>query len=349
MFLSDAVKPLFSGSELLYPYELTSCPVCNSEHSKLLFTLRGFKHHRCNDCGFIFVNPRLNEEGARIYYNTDYYRHYCDNNERPVNEKFGPFTRTLGSELPFFTEYLRTLCPQGRIVDVGCGLGGLLASMSAKAFERIGVEYNEAAAEFASERYGLRICSSMDELLGEGSTFDLVTAVEVIEHLADPFVFIQDSAKLLNSSGYLVITTPNIDTIDYRLYGRRCGHFCAPSHVNFFSLETLTKLAARAGLKRYAFWYRGGVVDFRHWWRTRGTELDFWSPEVLTRNSGNVVYRSIKGDNYDLPPIIPLDSEPVIQRAKPHIIRILRGFYTKSKNKLFTKNQMVVVFRKAMD
>ena len=349
MFLSDAVKPLFANGKLQFPYVLTNCPVCNREHSYLLFSLRGFKHYICNGCGFIFVNPRLNNEGARIYYNSDYYRHYCDNNERPVNEKLGPFSRTLGAGLPAFAEYLRTLCPQGRIVDVGCGLGGLLASMSANSYERVGVEYNEAAAKFAREFYELRICQSLDELLGEGSTFDLVSAVEVIEHVADPLEFIRKLVQLLQPSGSLVITTPNIDSLDYRFYGKRCGHFCAPSHVNFFGLKTLTKLATNTGLKRRAYWYRGGVVNFRHWWRTKGTEVDFWSPEVQTRNSSNVVYRSVIGDNYNLPPILPFDDKTSAPASKAYFVRLLRDAHYKCMTKLFAQTQMVVVFQKVYD
>jgi 2-polyprenyl-3-methyl-5-hydroxy-6-metoxy-1,4-benzoquinol methylase len=243
MLLSDAVKPLFAGTELRYPQFLPQCPVCTATASKELFVLRGFSHRQCRGCGFIFVNPRLSDEGARIYYNSEYYRQYCDNNERPINEVFGPYCRTFGPGLPDFVERLRTLCPRGRVVDVGCGLGALLASLPATDFERVGVEYNEAAARFAREHFGLRIVPDLADLRGAGTGFDLVTAIEVIEHVADPLACMQDLAQMLRPTGVLVVTTPNIGGLDYHLHGRQCAHFCAPSHVNFFTVETLTRLA----------------------------------------------------------------------------------------------------------
>ncbi|MBI5075002.1 MAG: class I SAM-dependent methyltransferase [Nitrospirae bacterium] len=346
MFLSDAVKPLFADGELLYPHRLDNCPVCGSNSSKQLFVLRGFAHCRCRNCGFIFVNPRLNEEGARIYYNSEYYRHYCQNNERPVNERFGPYCRTLGFQLSDFATYLRSICSKGRIVDIGCGLGGLLASMPSKDFERVGVEYNEIAAQFARDHYGLRIVSDLDDLASEQGTFDLVTAVEVIEHVSDPLAWMQDLVQLLRPSGHLVITTPNINSLDYYMYGKRCGHFCAPSHVNFFGLKTLSLLAARAGLQRTDYWYRGGVINIRHWWRTRNQEVDFWSPEVPTQNGGNVVYRRGKEDHVELPPIRSFDADVARDDRGQTLRRFLRQVYTKGMNALFAQNQMVAVFRK---
>jgi 2-polyprenyl-3-methyl-5-hydroxy-6-metoxy-1,4-benzoquinol methylase len=347
MLLSDAVKPLFAGTELRYPQFLPQCPVCTATASKELFVLRGFSHRQCRGCGFIFVNPRLSDEGARIYYNSEYYRQYCDNNERPINEVFGPYCRTFGPGLPDFVDRLRALCPRGRVVDVGCGLGALLASLPATDFERVGVEYNEAAARFAREHFGLRIVPDLADLRGAGTGFDLVTAIEVIEHVADPLACMQDLAQLLLPTGVLVVTTPNIGGLDYHLHGRQCAHFCAPSHVNFFTVETLTRLAARAGLQRQDYGYRGGVVSYVHWWRTRRADVDFWSPEAPTRNSANLVYRPRHGGPVILPAPQSLAPAATAGAARAPRLAFLRGLANRLLNGLFAQTQMIVVFRRA--
>lgn len=347
MLLSEAVKPLFRDGVLLHQHTLDSCPVCDGVNWRMLFVLRGFQHHQCKSCGFIFVNPRLDDEGSRTYYNSDYYRHYCVNNEQPVNEVCGPYCRTFGEALPSFVGYLRGLCPRGRVVDVGCGLGGLLGMLSPMEYERVGVEYNESAANFARQRYGLRIVGSLDDLAAEQSSFDLLTAVEVIEHVADPAATMKTLAGLLKPGGFLVITTPNIDSLDYRLYRDRCGHFCAPSHVNFFGLRTLTALAGRAGLQRSSHRYRGGVVNPVQWWRSRGTELDFWSPEVPTRNSGNVVYRSRATGDFTKPRHQALDAVVGASPRRPLARRLLAGILRRSLEMFFSQTQMIAVFRKS--
>ena len=347
MLLSDAVKPLFAGGQLRYPQLLSECPVCTATTSRELFVLRGFSHRRCRGCGFIFVNPRLSDEGARIYYNSEYYRQYCDHNERPINEVFGPYCRTFGPGLPDFVNRLGALCPRGRVVDVGCGLGALLASLPAAAYERVGVEYNEAAARFAREHFGLQIVPDLADLRRAGSGFDLVTAIEVIEHVAEPLACMRDLAELLLPTGILVITTPNIGGLDYRLHGRQCAHFCAPSHVNFFTPGTLTRLAARVGLQRQDCWYRGGVVSHVHWWRTRRADVDFWSPETPTRNSANLVYRPRDGGPMILPAPQSLDPHSVVADSRPPRFARLRGLANRVLNRLFAQTQMILVFRKA--
>lgn len=349
MFLSEAVKPLFADGELLHGHSLETCPVCEKSAFAYLFTARGFAHHRCLGCGFLFVNPRLNETGARLYYNSDYYRAYCEFNEKPINEMDGPYCRTFGNQLSAFVEVVRKICPAGRVVDLGCGLGGFLAALPADAYERIGVEYNEAAADFARSRYGLRIVGGVSDLTEERGTADIVTAVEVIEHVADPLDWLREAATLLSPSGTLIITTPNIDSLDYRLYGERCQHFCAPSHVNFFGVETLTTLGRRAGLRREHYSYRGGVVGVRHWWKTRGTILDFWSPEGPTRCSGNVVYRRRDGSLVDAIPVAPMTTAPSKPR-KPRGMGFIRTagsrLFHRVLNAVFAQTQMIVSFKR---
>ncbi len=349
VFLSAAVKPLFADGKLLHAHSLERCPVCEKGAFAYLFTARGFAHHRCLGCGFLFVNPRLNETGARLYYNSDYYRAYCDFNERPINEADGPYCRTFGDQLTAFVETVREICPAGRVVDVGCGLGGLLAALPADAYERIGVEFNDAAADFARSRYGLRIAGSMSDLAAEQGTVDLVTAVEVIEHVAEPFEWLRDVVKLISPSGTLIITTPNIDSLDFRLYGERCQHFCAPSHVNFFGVKTLTTLARRTGLRRESYSYRGGVVGLRHWWKTRGTVLDFWSPEGPTRCSGNVVYRRSDGtlvDPIPATPLTPVAPKALTSQESSTVRATLSKLLHRALNAVAAQTQMIVTFRR---
>ena len=370
MLFSEAARPLFADGKLLYPNELTSCPVCRRDQWRKLFRLAGFDHYRCRQCGFIFVNPRLNDEGAQLYYNSDAYKHFFDFCEKPMNDRYGKWSRTLGNDLQKLADYLQQLRPQGRMLDVGCGMGVLLATMPAKDYDRVGVEQNANTSEYAQQRYGLRVVSDTTELQGERGSFDLVTAVEVIEHVSDPHAFIQELTTFMKPDGILLLTTPNIDCWDYRLYRSRCFHFCAPSHVNFFSVPTLSQLAARSGLKRHDHWYRGGLFSWRHWWRTLGSTVDCWIPESPTHQTNMIVYRRRNG-SFDMPPPMPFEPVPpeqtpantktsqhVEQQGEKKIIanpwakpwrrpwRLMQGAYIKFLRIAGGRNQMVVTFRK---
>ena len=100
-----------------------------------------------------------------------------------------------------------------RAVDVGCGAGLLaepLARMGAAVTGIDAAPENVAVARLHAERQGLAIdyrAGGPEALTGE--TFDLVTSMEVIEHVADPASFLAAMAALLAPGGIMILSTPN--------------------------------------------------------------------------------------------------------------------------------------------
>ena len=99
-----------------------------------------------------------------------------------------------------------------RALDVGCGAGLLaepLARLGAQVTAIDPAEELIAAAREHAAGQGLAIdyrASAIEKLEGE---FDLITAMEVIEHTADPQQFLHDLAKRLVPNGLLILSTPN--------------------------------------------------------------------------------------------------------------------------------------------
>ncbi|KRB86249.1 3-demethylubiquinone-9 3-methyltransferase [Sphingomonas sp. Root710] len=100
-----------------------------------------------------------------------------------------------------------------RAVDVGCGAGLLaepLARMGAAVTAIDAAPENVAVARLHAEKQGLNIdyrAGGVEALQGE--RFDLVTSMEVIEHVADPAAFIAGLAELLAPGGVMILSTPN--------------------------------------------------------------------------------------------------------------------------------------------
>lgn len=100
-----------------------------------------------------------------------------------------------------------------RAIDVGCGAGLLaepLARMGAAVTAIDAAPENIAVAKLHAEKQGLAIDyrqGGVEAIDGEG--FDLVTSMEVIEHVADPAAFIKGLARLLSPRGVMILSTPN--------------------------------------------------------------------------------------------------------------------------------------------
>jgi 2-polyprenyl-6-hydroxyphenyl methylase/3-demethylubiquinone-9 3-methyltransferase len=102
-----------------------------------------------------------------------------------------------------------------RIIDIGCG-GGLLSLPLARLGARVtGLDAgaaNVAAARAAAERAGLDIdwrVDTAEAVAARGETFDVVVAMEIVEHVADLPLFMRAVAKCVTPGGLLALATLN--------------------------------------------------------------------------------------------------------------------------------------------
>lgn len=145
-----------------------------------------------------------------------------------------------------------------RALDVGCGAGLLCEPLARLGAEVTGVDAaaeNIAAARAHAAQAGLAIDYRTDsvESLG-GETFDLVTSLEVIEHVVDPAAFVRGLAAALAPGGLLVLSTPNrtwLSRIALIAVGEGLGQIPRGTHDwdKFLRPDALTALVETAGLR----------------------------------------------------------------------------------------------------
>ncbi len=89
----------------------------------------------------------------------------------------------------------------------------------------------------------------LDSLPLEAESFDLVIVWHALEHVEDPLGTLEIAARLLCSSGRLVIAVPNFSSWQAQVFGPQWFHLDVPRHLYHFTPQTLEQGISRAGLR----------------------------------------------------------------------------------------------------
>lgn len=142
-------------------------------------------------------------------------------------------------------------------IDVGCGAGLLtepLARLGARVTGLDAAAENVAAASAHAEAVGLEIdYRNADIETLERETFDLVTSMEVIEHVTDPAAFVAALERALAPGGLMLLSTPNRTAMSRIMLveaAERLGQVPRGTHDwhKFLTPEELTEILVAAGL-----------------------------------------------------------------------------------------------------
>ena len=146
-----------------------------------------------------------------------------------------------------------------RILDIGCGSGALLESLASRGYSDLcGVDITPPAR---SNNFRFETCDlDYFRLDHEAETFDLLLAIEVIEHIENPGLWLQEVRRLLKPNGSILISTPNIHSLEARIRYFLLGKLKQfddkgdPTHISPVFTYCFRKLAQRHGLEVYEAW-----------------------------------------------------------------------------------------------
>jgi 2-polyprenyl-3-methyl-5-hydroxy-6-metoxy-1,4-benzoquinol methylase len=222
-----------------------------------------FDYGRCRGCGLVALLRRPADAELHVFYPADYaariaarprrlnrrvnrlairYLYGVESARRPAWQR--AVARALAVRV---LRGIHEPHGAGRLLDIGCGAGGLLETYRQLGWSAAGIE-NDPHATAACRRRGLSVHEGTVFDAPYRSEFDLVLMSHVIEHLADPVAVLRCAAQLLAPGGKLLLITPNARSLGLARYGSCWYGLDAPRHLFLFDPLTVRRLAALAGL-----------------------------------------------------------------------------------------------------
>lgn len=246
-------------------FELVKCNICNSDDFEVVINpdkrvkkvkilsasggVRGTQTIvKCNKCGLVYVNPRIDGKTVVKAYEDGVDSLYISQADQRV-ETFSHAIKILDQYVP----------KKGKVLDVGAAAGFFMQAAKKDGWKVDGVEPSQQLTKWGSSKFGFRIRQgtlSANKL--RAGTYDAVTMWDVLEHVPDPLTELIECKRVLKKGGIILINYPNYGSKLARLAGKYWW-FLLSVHLYYFTPDTIAKTLKKAGFR---------LVHTQHHWQT---------------------------------------------------------------------------------
>lgn len=249
------------------PEEMT-CRICKNTKNNQVFQIREmmlglrerFTYFECSQCGCLQILDVPSELAS--YYPSDYYSFQGTAPYDLIRQYF----KTRGNRYAFFGTGLigRLVCarhpndmlkrialtntaPDSRILDVGCGFGGLVFSLRNLGFKKVlGID-PFIGREFMAD--DIRIARKTIHDLPDRERFDLILFNHSLEHIPDQLETLAKASRILADDGVCLVRIPVKTETVWKMYGVDWAQIDAPRHLFIHTVASFRHLSEGASLQ----------------------------------------------------------------------------------------------------
>ncbi len=185
---------------------------------------------KCNSCGFIQCTD-LNEV-VKFYEELEDPEYENTRRERKLQEE---------RLVRLFNKYKK----HGKVLDIGAGSGIMIETAIEKGYDCIGIEPSKWLQQRAVE-LNLPVLQGVFPHPGAKGPFDIITLVDVIEHVTEPARLLKDVNEVLTHDGIILLVTPDVNSLAAKFFGYKWWHYRF-AHIGYFNKKTIRLLLDRTG------------------------------------------------------------------------------------------------------
>lgn len=196
----------------------------------------------CKICGLVYVNPRLAPSPRIAAYSVEQEQAYFESSREM---RWSAYSNLIHQLPGWLGRKVQTL------LDIGCGDGVLVEVARQANITSVGSEISESLIHLVRQRLGEETVVPSDLTQLPEAHYDVITLINVLEHLRNPGDMLENSARLLKPDGILLVHTPNQGGLPARLYGAKWHQIEPLEHFYYFSAQTLAALMRKASLEPF--------------------------------------------------------------------------------------------------
>lgn len=240
---------------------LRECVVCKSnEKSSYFCTLDSSDYLKCDACGLIYVDKLEPTEQIYTAYSGGWLKSLRRKLVAPIRKlkHVGSYDYSMGRAGKIMQQAMQHVnVKTGKYLDVGCNKGFLLEATHKRGWDVYGAEivpeltvpFGNTYKQYRDHLFAGRFCDVRPKL--EENMFDLVTAIDVVEHFEDPVTDFRGIFEILKPGGTFFAQTPEADcerAIDLK---EKWGALKPLEHIHLFTCDNLETFVKDIGFVDY--------------------------------------------------------------------------------------------------
>ncbi len=230
-----------------------TCYLCGSDDLHLILDEVRFGKradvYKCHSCSLTFLDQD-SFDFPEDFYEKEYHQTYITHVEPDAFDPQAYYEKMKKTIKIWAGKFNEMLTGQETVLDLGCSTGHFIESVKSRTKRIFGYDLNQKEVDYCKNILNLEVSNSPMEKRFKPSTFDYITMIYVLEHIACPEEFLVSLKKYLKPGGKFIILVPNVQDALINFYDIpefKKFYYCI-EHLFYYTPETIKQLFERAGL-----------------------------------------------------------------------------------------------------